>query len=106
MWVTVKSEAVVDSIEAQMPRYASETEDRKTLVTVIRLHDRSNLTDCLFVKVLATQIMERIRFRRVSIGCGVVNSGNERHLPTRTQIVYEGRFHCELKWLVTFSPET
>ena len=46
MRVAVQSEAVVDSIEAQMPRYASETEDRKTLVTVIRLYDRSNLTDC------------------------------------------------------------
>ena len=57
MRVAVQSEAVVDSIEAQMPRYASETEDRKTLVTVIRLYDRSNLTDCLFVNVPATQEM-------------------------------------------------
>ena len=57
MRVSIQSEAVVDSVDTQMPRYASETEDRKTLVTVIRLHYRSNLTYCFFVNVPATQVM-------------------------------------------------
>ena len=57
MRVSIQSEAVVDSVDTQMPRYASETEDRKTLVTVIRLHYRSNLTYCFFVNVPAAQVM-------------------------------------------------
>lgn len=88
--ISVKREAVVDSVYTHVSGDATEAEHGEHGRLVVGLDNTSNAVNSAFILVVLAQEVERGRIAGLSVRCGVVNCKNERDLSAALEVVHEG----------------
>ena len=89
LWISIKSKAVIHCINAHVSGDSSEPKCRETLVCVIWLDHHAHIEKSALILIVGSQIVKGVWLTWSTIGCGEINSSNERYSPARSQVVYK-----------------
>ena len=79
--VAVHCEAVVNTVDTQVPGDTTESKDWEQFVRVVWFNDLANIGDSTLVLVLSSKVMERTRCAWLTIRGSIVNGDCQGQFP-------------------------